>query len=125
MIDKFQEDVDGSTLPERAIACPAVQYDVAFSEPRFHHTIFLATHAMYVQVTEADIDKYHQEYRGSEEEIVDLLKLYERFRGDMDQVCGCTLLSSARVASYISKDMKGLPQSSLPYCMACNVPGMS
>jgi hypothetical protein len=38
------------------------------------------------QVTEDDIEKYHQAYRGSEEERADLLQLYERFQGDMDQV---------------------------------------
>lgn len=39
-----------------------------------------------MQVTEDDIEKYHREYRGSAEETADLLQLYERFRGNMDQV---------------------------------------
>lgn len=41
---------------------------------------------MLCQVTEHDIDKVHAEYRGSGEEASDLLQLYQRFRGDMDQV---------------------------------------
>ena len=41
---------------------------------------------MGVQVTEDDIDKFQQEYRGGEEERQDVLKYYERFKGDMSKV---------------------------------------
>ena len=41
---------------------------------------------MWTQVTEDDIEKYHTAYRVSEEERADLLQLYERFHGNMDQV---------------------------------------
>ena len=55
---------------------------------------------VWTQVTEDDIEKYHTAYRGSEEERSDLLQLYERFHGNMDQVaflcsscpCGAFLL---------------------------------
>jgi hypothetical protein len=43
-------------------------------------------------VTENDIETYHQAYRGSQEERADLLQLYERFQGDMDQVHNAFLL---------------------------------
>ena len=41
---------------------------------------------MCVQVTEDDVDKVQQEYRGGEEERQDVLKYYERFKGDMSKV---------------------------------------
>lgn len=41
------------------------------------------------QVTEDDIDEFQREYRGGAEERGDVLRYYERFQGDMDQVGGC------------------------------------
>lgn len=55
---------------------------------------------MFPKVTEADIDKYHQEYRGSEEETADLLQLYNRFRGDMDQVLEWQICSEPKRDSH-------------------------
>ena len=68
---------------------------------------------MSMQVTEDDIEKYHQEYRGSEEERADLLQLYERFHGDMDQVS----FQFGR-SSYVAPHVLGTMQSSrrLPQC---------
>ena len=40
-----------------------------------------------VQVTEEDLDSFEADYRGSEEETADLLKLYSRFKGNMNMVC--------------------------------------
>lgn len=48
------------------------------------------THPM-PQVTEDDIDQFQREYRGGAEERGDVLRYYERFQGDMDQVGGCRL----------------------------------
>lgn len=42
------------------------------------------------QVTEEDIDKFHQGYRGSQEERADVLRYYRQFQGDMSTVrCSC------------------------------------
>ena len=38
------------------------------------------------QVTEEDLDSFQGTFRGSEEERQDLLKYYQQFRGNMDQV---------------------------------------
>ena len=39
-----------------------------------------------VKVKEDDVVDFENEYRGSDEELRDLLELYERFRGDMKQL---------------------------------------
>lgn len=36
-----------------------------------------------VQVQKEDIERFEEEYRGSEEELKDLKELYTRFEGDM------------------------------------------
>jgi len=36
-----------------------------------------------VQVESEDIERFEEEYRGSEEELKDLKDLYTRFKGDM------------------------------------------
>ena len=46
-----------------------------------------------LQVTEEQIDGFFDEYRGSEEEQADLLALYSRFRGNMDQASCCWVRS--------------------------------
>ena len=38
------------------------------------------------QVTQEDLDSFQTTFRGSEEEKQDLLKYYQQFRGNMDQV---------------------------------------
>lgn len=43
------------------------------------------------QVTEEDLDAFHQQFRGGEEERAELLKHYQQFKGDMGKVgrgCG-------------------------------------
>ena len=41
---------------------------------------------LYKEVTEADIDQFASQFRGSDEEAAEVLQYYERFKGDMHQV---------------------------------------
>lgn len=41
---------------------------------------------LYKEVTEADIDEFASQFRGSDEEVAEVLQYYERFQGDMRQV---------------------------------------
>ena len=41
---------------------------------------------LYREVTEDDIDDFAAEFRGSSDEAAEVLKYYERFKGNMDQV---------------------------------------
>ena len=46
-------------------------------------------------MTEADIDQFASQFRGSDEEAAEVLQYYERFKGDMPQV---QPVSPARIA---------------------------
>lgn len=48
---------------------------------------------IYKQVTEEDIVKVEEEYRGSEEEALDVVKFYEMHKGNMEKVCLHLLLT--------------------------------
>ena len=43
---------------------------------------------LYRKVTEADIEQFAADFRGSNEEAAEVLQYYERFQGDMKQVQG-------------------------------------
>ena len=43
---------------------------------------------LYKKVTEADIEQFAADFRGSEEEAAEVLQYYERFQGNMKQVRG-------------------------------------
>lgn len=49
-------------------------------------------------VSEAAIEKFKSEYKGSEEERRDLLNAYEKYEGDMDKVFNTVMLSEAATA---------------------------
>lgn len=53
---------------------------------------------LYKKVTEEDIEAVEAEYRGSEEETADVLKYYQQFKGDMNQVQTICLSSSNTTA---------------------------
>lgn len=44
-------------------------------------------------MTEEDLDSFIADFRGSEEEAADLLQMYARFKGNMDEVCQDNLLT--------------------------------
>ena len=43
---------------------------------------------LYKKITEADIEQFAADFRGSKEEAAEVLQYYERFQGDMKQVRG-------------------------------------
>ncbi|KAL3147166.1 hypothetical protein ABBQ32_002672 [Trebouxia sp. C0010 RCD-2024] len=55
---------------------------------------------LYHKVSEEDIDSFEADYRGSEEEQVDLLQLYTRFKGNMDMVFAWQICSDAKMDSH-------------------------
>ena len=67
--------------------------------------------AMHAPVTEEAIDDFAASYQGSEEEKVDVLSYYQKFKGDMNQVFQWVILSdpdvdSIRFREYIDEAIK-------------------
>ncbi|KAL3637302.1 Chaperone protein dnaJ 6 [Castilleja foliolosa] len=60
---------------------------------------------MYKKVTEADIEEFEANYRGSDSEKKDLLELYTKLKGNMDKLFCCMLCSSIMLDSHRFKDM--------------------
>ncbi|GFP89662.1 chaperone protein Dnaj 6 [Phtheirospermum japonicum] len=60
---------------------------------------------MYKKVTEADIEEFEANYRGSDSEKKDLLELYKKLKGNMDKLFCCMLCSSVMLDSHRFKDM--------------------
>ncbi|KAL6555418.1 hypothetical protein OROGR_006676 [Orobanche gracilis] len=61
--------------------------------------------AMYKKVTEADIEDFEANYRGSDTERKDLLELYKKLKGNMDSLFCCMICSDAMLDSHRFKDM--------------------
>ncbi|KAL9691174.1 hypothetical protein QQ045_011593 [Rhodiola kirilowii] len=64
---------------------------------------FLST--MYKKVTEADIEEFEANYRGSETEKKDLIKLYDEFKGNMNRIFCSMICSDPKLDSHRFKDM--------------------
>ncbi|KAL6506029.1 Chaperone protein dnaJ 6 [Orobanche hederae] len=60
---------------------------------------------MYKKVTEADIEDFEANYRGSDTERKDLLELYKKLKGNMDSLFCCMICSDAMLDSHRFKDM--------------------
>ncbi|PON91669.1 DnaJ domain containing protein [Trema orientale] len=61
--------------------------------------------AMYKKVTEADIEEFEANYRGSDSEKKDLLDLYKQFKGNMNRLFCSMLCSDPKLDSHRFKDI--------------------
>ncbi|XP_022744672.1 chaperone protein dnaJ 6-like isoform X3 [Durio zibethinus] len=61
--------------------------------------------AMYKKVTEADIEEFEANYRGSDSEKKDLIDLYKDFKGNMNKLFCSMLCSDPKLDSHRFKDM--------------------
>ncbi|CAL9772811.1 unnamed protein product [Musa acuminata subsp. burmannicoides] len=60
---------------------------------------------MYKRVTEADIEEFEANYRGSDSEKKDLKDLYEKFKGNMNRLFCSMLCSDPKLDSHRYKDI--------------------
>ncbi|VVB13515.1 unnamed protein product [Arabis nemorensis] len=61
--------------------------------------------AMYKKVTEADIEEFEANYRGSESEKKDLLELFNKFKGKMNRLFCSMLCSDPKLDSHRFKNI--------------------
>ncbi|GER52491.1 chaperone protein dnaJ [Striga asiatica] len=61
--------------------------------------------AMYKKVTEADIEEFEANYRGSDSERKDLIELYIKLKGNMEKLFCCMICSDTMLDSHRFKDM--------------------
>lgn len=61
--------------------------------------------SMYKKVTEADIEEFEANYRGSDSEARDLKDLYQKFKGNMNRLFCSMLCSEPKLDSHRFKDM--------------------
>ncbi|CAI0377104.1 unnamed protein product [Linum tenue] len=61
--------------------------------------------SMYKKVTEADIEEFEANYRGSDSEKNDLIELYKQCKGNMDRVFCSMLCSEPKLDSHRFKDI--------------------
>ncbi|EOY09387.1 Chaperone DnaJ-domain superfamily protein isoform 2 [Theobroma cacao] len=61
--------------------------------------------AMYKKVTEADIEEFEANYRGSDSEKKDLIDLYKKCKGNMNKLFCSMLCSDPKLDSHRFKDM--------------------
>lgn len=61
--------------------------------------------AMYKKVTEADIEEFEANYRGSDSEKKDLISLYEECKGNMNRLFCSMLCSDPKLDSHRFKDI--------------------
>ncbi|XP_062117633.1 chaperone protein dnaJ 6-like [Humulus lupulus] len=60
---------------------------------------------MYKKVTEADIEEFEANYRGSDSEKKDLIDLYNQFKGNMTRLFSSMLCSDPKLDSHRFKDI--------------------
>ncbi|KAA8517031.1 hypothetical protein F0562_017151 [Nyssa sinensis] len=60
---------------------------------------------MYKKVTEADIEEFEANYRGSDSEKNDLIDLYKKYKGDMNRLFCSMLCSDPKLDSHRFKDI--------------------
>ncbi|XP_065854965.1 chaperone protein dnaJ 6 [Euphorbia lathyris] len=61
--------------------------------------------AMYKKVTEADIEEFEANYRGSDSEKKDLIDLYKKYKGHMNRLFCSMLCSDPKLDSHRFKDL--------------------
>ncbi|KAK9154937.1 hypothetical protein Sjap_002417 [Stephania japonica] len=61
--------------------------------------------AVYKRVTEADIEEFEANYRGSDSEKKDLKELYQKFEGNMNRLFCSMLCSDSKLDSHRFKDI--------------------
>ncbi|KAG9452553.1 hypothetical protein H6P81_005457 [Aristolochia fimbriata] len=61
--------------------------------------------ALYKRVTEADIEEFEANYRGSDTEVKDLKDLYNKFKGNMDRLFCSMICSEPKLDSHRFKDI--------------------
>lgn len=61
--------------------------------------------SMYKKVTEADIEEFESNYRGSESEKNDLIDLYKKYKGHMNRLFCSMLCSDSKLDSHRFKDI--------------------
>ncbi|XP_062167222.1 chaperone protein dnaJ 6-like [Alnus glutinosa] len=61
--------------------------------------------AMYKKVTEADIEEFEANYRGSDSEKKDLIDLYKKYKGNMNRLFCSMLCSDPKLDSHRFKDI--------------------
>ncbi|XP_004300019.1 PREDICTED: chaperone protein dnaJ 6 [Fragaria vesca subsp. vesca] len=61
--------------------------------------------AMYKKVTEADIEEFEANYRGSDSEKKDLIELYSKYKGNMNRLFCSMLCSDPKLDSHRFKDI--------------------
>ncbi|XP_023538810.1 chaperone protein dnaJ 6-like [Cucurbita pepo subsp. pepo] len=76
--------------------------DLAGDVVRNLHEFF---RTMYKKVTEADIDEFEANYRGSESEKKDLIDLFKKFKGNMNRMFCSMLCSDPKLDSHRFKDI--------------------
>ncbi|MCL7023116.1 hypothetical protein MKW94_012536 [Papaver nudicaule] len=72
--------------------------DVAQNMQEYFRTVFK-------KVTEADIEEFEANYRGSESEIKDLKELYQKHKGNMNRIFCSLLCSDPKLDSHRFKDI--------------------
>ncbi|KAG8367920.1 hypothetical protein BUALT_Bualt16G0122900 [Buddleja alternifolia] len=60
---------------------------------------------MYKKISEADIEEFEANYRGSDSEKNDLLELYQKCKGNMGRLFCCMLCSDPKLDSHRFKDI--------------------
>uniref|UniRef100_M1AEN6 Heat shock protein DnaJ n=2 Tax=Solanum tuberosum TaxID=4113 RepID=M1AEN6_SOLTU len=60
---------------------------------------------MHPKITEADIDKFEANYRGSESERTDLIDLYKKYKGKMKRLFCSMICSDVKLDSHRFKDI--------------------
>ncbi|WJX78535.1 Chaperone protein dnaJ 6 [Trifolium repens] len=60
---------------------------------------------MYKKVTEAEIEEFEANYRGSDSEKNDLIELYKKYKGNMNRLFCSMLCSDAKLDSHRFKDI--------------------
>ncbi|KAL4452266.1 hypothetical protein ABPG75_007928 [Micractinium tetrahymenae] len=61
--------------------------------------------SMYAPVTEDDLDAFHQQFRGGQEERAEVLKYYQQFKGDMGKVFEWVMCSDEAADSHRFMDL--------------------
>lgn len=61
--------------------------------------------AMYKKITEADIEEFEANYRGSDLEKKDLIEMYKKYKGNMGRLFCCMLCSDPKLDSHRFKDI--------------------
>jgi hypothetical protein len=97
-------------LPTLTLLPPLPAAPTAAAGVKHHLCLKEYFNVLFPKVTEADIDAFKVKYKCSDEEENDVLKYYARFKGDLNKMLKCVMLSldtdKARwVEDYIRKSL--------------------